>query len=293
MKLGLQGVTVLVASGDDGVSGRSTRGNPAACGFAPQFPASSPHVTAVGATQGPESGTPEVVCEADTAITNPPLITSGGGFSGVFAQPPWQAAAVAAYLRSGVQLPPAGSYATAGRAYPDVSAMGHSYPVVMAGSLYPVDGTSASAPTFSAIVAQLNAQRAAAGQPPLGFLNPALYSLNQTTNAFRDITEGGNRCGAVYSGTLYTCCPNGFLAFSGTCRRRPCMCPVTLTVRVRNKHVCRVGSGDWPGLSRICPTERATWGTEAARSPGWHLLGHHWCALGGRLEVFVVSNCSV
>jgi subtilase family serine protease len=33
--------------------------------FCLSFPASSPYVTAVGATQGPESGTAEIVCTSD------------------------------------------------------------------------------------------------------------------------------------------------------------------------------------------------------------------------------------
>ena len=45
-KLALLGVTVLAASGDDGVGGMAARNDPAACGFNPYFPASSPHVTA-------------------------------------------------------------------------------------------------------------------------------------------------------------------------------------------------------------------------------------------------------
>lgn len=49
----------------------------------------------------------------------------------------------------------------------------------------PVDGTSCSTPTFSAIVALLNDVRFKAGKSPLGFLNPLLYANPQ---AFQDIT---------------------------------------------------------------------------------------------------------
>ena len=59
-KMGLRGLSVLVASGDDGVAGSNARGNKAGCGFNPSYPASCPHVTAVGATQGPESDATEV-----------------------------------------------------------------------------------------------------------------------------------------------------------------------------------------------------------------------------------------
>ena len=50
-KLGLQGVTVLAAAGDSGVTGDGGSGDTSSCGYNPDFPASSPYVTAVGATQ--------------------------------------------------------------------------------------------------------------------------------------------------------------------------------------------------------------------------------------------------
>jgi tripeptidyl-peptidase I len=49
-KLGVRGVTVLVASGDDGVHSSAARYNAAKCGYNPDFPAGSPYVVAVGAT---------------------------------------------------------------------------------------------------------------------------------------------------------------------------------------------------------------------------------------------------
>jgi tripeptidyl-peptidase-1 len=50
IKLGAMGVTLLSASGDDGVSGFLARSSPIYCGYYPQFPATSPYVTAVGGT---------------------------------------------------------------------------------------------------------------------------------------------------------------------------------------------------------------------------------------------------
>ena len=51
IKLGAMGVTILVASGDDGANSRSVRTSGVlACGYTPEYPASSPYVTAVGAT---------------------------------------------------------------------------------------------------------------------------------------------------------------------------------------------------------------------------------------------------
>lgn len=60
--LALRGVTIVVSSGDDGVAGSNAQSSASSCGYYPQWPASSPHVTTVGATQGPESNQPEKVC---------------------------------------------------------------------------------------------------------------------------------------------------------------------------------------------------------------------------------------
>ena len=48
--LGVMGVTILVASGDDGVHSQDAKGNKDKCGYQPLFPATNPYVTAVGAT---------------------------------------------------------------------------------------------------------------------------------------------------------------------------------------------------------------------------------------------------
>ena len=50
MKLGLRGVTLTVASGDDGAVSGQARKSPQHCRYAPSSPATSPYVLAVGAT---------------------------------------------------------------------------------------------------------------------------------------------------------------------------------------------------------------------------------------------------
>merc|ERR1711988_640659 len=94
MKLGAQGVTIFVSSGDDGVANFQARGDSANCGYTPSFPATSPYVTAVGATQGGINGGSEIVCSANTGGT----ITSGGGFSGQFKAPSWQTSTISNYF---------------------------------------------------------------------------------------------------------------------------------------------------------------------------------------------------
>ena len=49
-KLGVMGVTLVVACGDDGAVGPDARGNPAKCSYEPYFPAGNPYFTAIGGT---------------------------------------------------------------------------------------------------------------------------------------------------------------------------------------------------------------------------------------------------
>ena len=80
------------------------------------------------------------------------------------------------------------------QAYPDVAAQGDNYKVFLRGNVTSIGGTSASSPTFTAIVALLNDARLNAGLPPLGFLNPFLYSKGFA--GLNDITIGNNTgCG--------------------------------------------------------------------------------------------------
>ncbi len=144
MKLGVMGVTLVASSGDDGVASFQARDRPIMCGYHPSFPASSPYVTAVGGTMGPEMNQPEVACTSDGGG----VITTGGGFSDRYPVPSWQQTQVTRYFNQvlGTNLNPAKGYNPNGRGYPDVSAMAASYAVMAAGELVPVYGTSASSP---------------------------------------------------------------------------------------------------------------------------------------------------
>ncbi len=50
LQFGVMGVSLIASSGNDGVAGYLAKDNRNACSYAPQFPASSPYVTAVGST---------------------------------------------------------------------------------------------------------------------------------------------------------------------------------------------------------------------------------------------------
>jgi subtilase family serine protease len=69
-------------------------------------------------------------------------------------------------------------------------------------------GTSAAAPLWAAFTSLVNQQGAAKGLAPVGFLNPALYSIARTanyTNCFHDIVSGNNI--NTYSANLYKAGP--------------------------------------------------------------------------------------
>lgn len=203
-KMAARGLSVLIASGDDGVAGAGARSNKGACGFNPSYPATCPYVTAVGGTQGPEEGSAEIACQSNKGGG----ITSGGGFSTIFDRPSYQSSAVESYLSNGPSLPPKSDFASTGRGYPDVAAMAHNYPIVVDGTDYAGSGTSASTPLFASMVALANSARISAGKSPLGFLNPFIY---QNSAIFHDITSGVNNCAAGGS----VCCEYGFTATTG------------------------------------------------------------------------------
>merc|ERR1711972_1206407 len=176
-KLGTMGITVLIASGDDGSGGISRQGSNNGK-LSPSFPASVPYALSVGGTYF-ESGTsgPE---QATTQFG------SGGGFSYDYDMPSYQADAVKAYLTK--------SYASTGRASPDVSLLGEQFTVEDGGRALSVGGTSASTPSWGAIISLLNEDclTASGGSKTLGFVNPLLYA---NPDAFTDITKGTNAVG--------------------------------------------------------------------------------------------------
>lgn len=73
---------------------------------------------------------------------------------------------------------PTSFYNTTGRVYPDISAIGHNFVVILDEEISPIDGTSASAPVIAGLITLLNDARLNAGKGPLGFLNPWLYGLS-------------------------------------------------------------------------------------------------------------------
>ena len=192
------GVTVTVASGDDGSSDRETDG-----GAHVDFPASSPHALACGGTTlkaDAASGrvTSEVVWNNGAGHG-----ATGGGVSTAFPLPTWQ-------QNVGV---PSGS-SSGGRGVPDVAADADpqtGYRVRVDGSDTVIGGTSAVAPLWAALIARL----AQATGKKFGLIQPVLYrgaASGQVPDGFRDVTEGSN--GAFRAGPGWDACtglgvPNG------------------------------------------------------------------------------------
>lgn len=145
--------------------------------FAPHFPTSCPWVTSVGATEAFE---PEVAVQR---------YGSGAGFSNYFGAPEYQKETVDDYIENLNGLYD-GLYNKSGRAYPDVAAQGNHDIVHWAGIVKTIGGTSASSPTFGAVIGLVNDALLAAGKPVLGFLNPWIYG--GAYEALNDIVGGSS-----------------------------------------------------------------------------------------------------
>lgn len=182
LRMSLAGTTLFAAAGDRGSSDcidNATGKGPK--GLAVDYPASSPHVTAVGGTRislnKDNQRTDEVVWNAKDleAPLGPDSVAGGGGTSRLFARPWWQDRAAAWKKRS---VPDLSVHAAGGPAWPLMTDGGD--------SVSPVGGTSAAAPFVAAAVAVLAAHQGT----PFGLLQPTLYGM--PSGAFHDITQGSN-----------------------------------------------------------------------------------------------------
>lgn len=166
------GITVLVASGDDGADDGTS--SPTV-----DFPASSPYVIGCGGTKLTLSGTSIRSEQAWNGLSSNNGAT-GGGVSEIFALPSYQ---------QGANVPAAPN-GFAGRGVPDVAADADpesGYNIVIDGQTAVIGGTSAVAPLWAGLLARINQ---ALGKN-VGYVNALLYSSN-VQSAFRDITSGSN-----------------------------------------------------------------------------------------------------
>ncbi len=184
------GITVLASAGDGGAS----NGGPAVNAL---FPASDPHVTAVGGTDLflSDSGAykSEYVWDDAVAAQCPfgcqdGVFGAGGGApSAIFTAAPYQTALSGQSARTTSDISYNAGVYTSVLVY-------LSFPSTPAG-FYFVGGTSAGAPQWAGIVADANANLGHA----IGELNPHLYAIGADaaadTSSFHDITFGSNAFG--------------------------------------------------------------------------------------------------
>ncbi|TQV99932.1 hypothetical protein V2A60_005350 [Cordyceps javanica] len=186
-----RGTSIIHASGDGGSTGGQygdckTRDGKQTNTTMPTFPATCPWVTAVGGT--------DFKTDPHEAIA-----FSSGGFSFYFDRPSWQTGAVTKYIeRLGGHLD--GYYNKNGRAMPDVSTAAGEYRYIRDGQAQDFWGTSASAPTFAAMIVQVNDARLRDGKQSIGYLNEILYSKAGVA-ALTDVTKGKSyRCAFASGG---------------------------------------------------------------------------------------------
>ncbi len=183
-----QGQSFFLASGDSG----------AYAGLVVE-PADDPYVTVVGGTTLTTDATGAWLSETTwlTSASYDPLagytpeMATGGGVSRTYAIPTWQ---------QGISMS-ANQGSTTMRNLPDVAMVADNIDVVYGNTYigmsfdFPLSGTSLAAPLWAGFVALVNQQAAANGQPPVGFVNPALYAIGKSANynsCLHDIATGNN-----------------------------------------------------------------------------------------------------
>jgi kumamolisin len=174
------GISLFAPSGDGGSNPDQNDNYSVSNPLQVEYPASDPHVIAVG-------GTTLLVNPDGTLLSETGWSGSGGGISGFFWRPSWQASF---------------SIGGTGRIVPDVSMDADPntgvFLVLNGDASQQWGGTSLGPPIWAGICARLNQVRAANGVPTLGFLAPKIYPL--LNSCFRDIVSGSNGAYAAVAG---------------------------------------------------------------------------------------------
>jgi kumamolisin len=168
------GVTVCCASGDNGSADGMPDGRPHV-----DFPASSPHALGCGGTKLVASGK---TITSETVWNEGRDSATGGGVSGFFAVPGYQASA---------HVPTVAHSTHRGRGVPDVAGDADpatGYNVRVDGQTFVIGGTSAVAPLWAGLIALLNQKLG----HPVGFLNPLLYGSLAGRGVTHDVASGNN-----------------------------------------------------------------------------------------------------
>ena len=173
LQMAAQGQTFFNASGDS-----------AAFSGAIEFPSDSPNITEVGGTTLTTDGSGNYLSE--TVWNWGGGQGSSGGISTSVAIPNWQPGFNVVTSHGSTLM----------RNIPDVALTADNVFIKYNnGQAGRVGGTSCAAPLWAGLVALANEQAGLLGQPPAGFLNPALYAICRGTNyaaTFHDIIAGNN-----------------------------------------------------------------------------------------------------
>jgi len=207
------GVSVLAASGDNGSADCQDQSGEPIDALAVNFPASSPWVTAVGGTNLSLTAANQIAGQQVWNDTTIATAAGGGGVSGLFARPTYQAGVVPVNRREipdvsmlADLLPGYSIYCTAAPACVNTQ---NSSPWLTVG------GTSAATPLLAGGIAIIDQVLSASHHENLGLLNPLLYKLGGSSAAggvFSDVPTIGNDIGPYIpggNGQLLGCCTAG------------------------------------------------------------------------------------
>lgn len=175
LQMAAQGQSFFAASGD----------SDAFTGSIP-FPDESPNITLVGGTTLTTSGAGGSYV-SETVWNSGGGIGSSGGVSTTVNIPSWQ---------TGINMTN-NQGSTTKRNIPDVALTASNvYIRDNNGGSATVTGTSCAAPLWAAFTALVNQHAATSGRPPVGFINPTIYSIGSGSNysaCFYDTTTGNNK----------------------------------------------------------------------------------------------------
>lgn len=148
-------------------------------------PADNPYITIVGGTFLNTTG-PGGSLVSESVWNRGGDIGSSGGVSATYPIPTWQ---------QGVSMD-ANQGSITMRNIPDVALIAENVWVIYGGGQTGAfGGTSCASPLWAGFMALVNQQAAANGQPPVGFVNPAIYAIGKGPNYasdFNDVTSGNN-----------------------------------------------------------------------------------------------------
>jgi kumamolisin len=199
------GITVCVASGDDGSSDGVNDGANHV-----DFPASSPYALACGGTRL-QASDGKIASET---VWNDGVHggATGGGVSRFFELPPWQKGLKVFNKRKASPLKMRGVPDVSGNGDPDTG-----YKIRVDGTDAIIGGTSAVAPLWAGLIARINSITGT----PIGYINPRLYKHGK---ALHDIQQGNN--GHYSAGPHWDACsglgsPNGMKLKSALARNTP------------------------------------------------------------------------